>query len=58
MWCGTYNMICPYDSKNWEECKDYCIGEEKDETGIEEETLCDGEENQDGLLKSKGRYYL
>lgn len=52
MWCGTYNMICPYDARHWEDCKDYCIGEEKDEAGIEEETFCDGEENQDGISKS------
>ena len=45
MWCGTYNMICPYDARHWEECKDYCIGEEKDEAGTEEETICDGEED-------------
>ena len=57
MWCGTYNMICPYDAKHWEDCKDYCIGEEND-TGTEEETSCDGEESEDGLLEPKRRYYI
>ena len=45
MWCGTYNMICPYDARHWEDCKDYCIGEEDDETRFEEDTICNGEED-------------
>lgn len=30
MWCSEYNMKCPYNPQNFEDCKAYCLGEESE----------------------------
>lgn len=39
MYCGQFNIQCPYNSENWEDCKAFCFEERK---GDEDEETEDG----------------